>query len=132
MSRASRARAIASAAAVGGAGLVGAGGAFYGVLLGQSRLARHRIGEPVTKPPVADGVYGAGGVPVHLAVLGDSGAAGFGVERPEETTAAVIAAGLAREVGREVQLRCFAVVGAQSGDLQAQIDQIEPTGPMSR
>ena len=46
MSRARRARAIASAAAVGGAGLVGAGGAIYGVLLGQSRLARHRIGEP--------------------------------------------------------------------------------------
>ena len=129
MSRASRARGIASAAAVGGAGLVGAGGVIYGVMLGQSRLARHRIGEPVTKPPVADGTYGTGGVPVALAVFGDSGAAGFGVERPEETTAAVIAAGLAVELGREVQLRCFAVVGAQSGDLQTQIDQIEPNWP---
>lgn len=129
MSRASRARAIASAAAVGGAGLVGAGGAVYGVLLGQSRLARHRIGEPLSTPPVADGVYGTGEVPVSLAVLGDSGAAGFGVERPEQTTAAVIAAGLADELSREVQLRCFAVVGAQSGDLQGQIDQIEPGWP---
>jgi lysophospholipase L1-like esterase len=98
-------------------------------MLGQSRLARHRIGEPVTKPPVADGTYGTGGVPVALAVFGDSGAAGFGVEHPEETTAAVIAAGLAVELGREVQLRCFAVVGAQSGDLQTQIDQIEPNWP---
>lgn len=129
MSRASRARAIASAAAVGGAGLVGAGGAVYGVLLGQSRLARHRIGEPSTKPPVADGSYGRGGEPISLVVLGDSGAAGFGVERPEETTAAVTAAGLAAELGREVQLRCVAVVGAQSGDLQAQIDQIESQWP---
>lgn len=129
MSRASRARAIASAAAVGGAGLVGAGGAIYGVLLGQSRLARHRIGEPLTKPPVADGTYGSGEPTITLAVLGDSGAAGFGVERPEETTAAVTAAGLADAIGREVQLRCVAAVGAQSSDLQDQINQIAPDWP---
>ena len=129
MSRASRARAIASAAAVGGAGLVGAGGAVYGVLLGQSRLARQRIGEPTTPPPVADGVYGRGGEPVQLVVIGDSGAAGFGVEQPEETTAAVAAAGLAATLDREVWLRCLAVVGAQSGDLQGQIDQVEPDWP---
>jgi lysophospholipase L1-like esterase len=108
---------------------VGAGGAIYGVLLGQSRLARHRIGEPSTKPPTADGSYGRGGEPISLVVLGDSGAAGFGVERPEETTAAVAAAGLAAALEREVQLLCLAVVGAQSGDLQGQIDQIEPDWP---
>jgi lysophospholipase L1-like esterase len=129
VSRASRARAIASAAAVGGAGLVGAGGAVYGVLLSQSRLARHRIGEPTSTPPVSDGIYGHGGDPVQLVVLGDSGAAGFGVETPEETTAAVAAAGLAATLDREVHLLCLAVVGAQSGDLQRQIDQIEPHWP---
>lgn len=129
MSRASRARAIASAAAVGGAGLVGAGGAIYGVLLGQSALARHRIGEPLTTPPNADGRYGTGDDRVALVVLGDSGAAGFGVDHPEETTAAVIAAGLAATLGREVHLRCLAEVGAQSGDLQAQIDQMRAPWP---
>ncbi len=129
MSRASRARAIASAAAVGGAGLVGAGGVIYGVLLGQSRLARHRIGEPRTSPPAADATYGTGGDPIDLVVFGDSGAAGFGVERPQETTAAVIAAGLASRLHRCVQLRCVAVVGAQSADLQQQIDSIDPEWP---
>ncbi|MEO8107942.1 MAG: SGNH/GDSL hydrolase family protein [Actinomycetes bacterium] len=129
MSRASRARAIASAAAVGGAGLVGAGGAIYGVLLGQSRLARHRIGEPLTTPPAADGTYGSGGDPITLVVFGDSGAAGFGVDRAEDTTAAVAAAGLAAQLGRQVQLRCVAAVGAQSADLQLQIDAVDPHWP---
>lgn len=129
MSRASRARGIASAAAVGGAGLVGAGGAFYGVLLGQSALARHRIGEPLSTPPDANGSYGTGGERLSLVVLGDSSAAGFGVDHPEETTAAVTAAGLAAALDREVHLRCLAVVGAQSGDLQAQIDQLDAPWP---
>lgn len=129
MTRASRARAIASAAAVGGAGLVGAGGAFYGLLLGQSRLARRRIGEPEQAPLDADGGYGAGDAPIDLVVLGDSGAAGYGVTRPEQTTGAVIADELARAAGRPVRLRTLAEVGAQSGDLQAQIDRIEPDWP---
>lgn len=129
MTRASRARAIASAAAVGGAGLVGAGGAVYGLLLGQSRLARRRIGEPHEEPLDADGLYGSGDAPIRLVVLGDSGAAGFGVEHPEQTTGAVIARELAAATGRPVQLRTHAQVGAQSGDLQAQIDLIEPPWP---
>src|SRR4051794_7020964 len=129
MSRASRARAVASAAAVGGAGLVGAGGAFYGLLLGQSKLARRRIGRPDVAPPPADGGYGPDGEPVYLAVLGDSGAAGFGVEHPEQTTGAVMASELARTLDQQVQLQCVAVVGAQSGDLQKQIDEIASQWP---
>lgn len=129
MSRASRARAIASAAAVGGAGLVGAGGAIYGLLLGQTKLARHRIGEPDQEPLDADGTYGVGDEPVSLAVLGDSGAAGFGVEEPHETTGARLAAGLAEALGRPVELRSVAVVGAQSGDLDSQIDRLDPDWP---
>ena len=136
MSRASRARAIASAAAVGGAGLVGAGGAIYGLLLGQTKLARRRIGEPTQSPLNADGIYfpagdtnGDEGAPVTLLVLGDSGAAGFGVEHPEQTTGAAAASGLAQAVGRPVALRSFAVVGAQSGDLQGQLDLVEPPAP---
>lgn len=125
MSRASRARAISQAAAVGGAGLVGAGGAVYTLLRGQTALARRRIGVPDTPPPDPNGRYGHGsGEPVHLAVLGDSGAAGFGVERAEQTTGAMMAAGLALSIGRPVQLQCVAVVGAQSGDLAEQLEQV--------
>jgi lysophospholipase L1-like esterase len=144
VSRASRARAIASAAAVGGAGLVGAGGAIYGLLLGQTRLARRRIGQPVDGPLDADGLYSAEGdsppegadsngdgdsTAVSLVLLGDSGAAGFGVETPEQTTGAVTALGLSRAVGRPVRLTSLAAVGAQSGDLQGQIDRIDEPWP---
>jgi lysophospholipase L1-like esterase len=130
MSRASRARAIAKAAAYGGGGLVGAGGAFFGVLVGQAQLARHRIGPAEDEPLDADGRYGEGqGTPVRLAMLGDSGAAGFGVERPEETTGAVLAAAVAEASGRPVDYRSFAVVGAQSADLAAQVELAQAWGP---
>jgi len=131
MSRATRARAIASAAAVGGAGLVGVGGAVYGVLLGQTELARRRIGQPTEGPLDADGRYGSTetGAPVSLVILGDSGAAGFGVERPEQTTGAVCAQVLSQVLGRPVDLVSLAVVGAQSGDLEGQVDRLEPPWP---
>jgi lysophospholipase L1-like esterase len=131
MSRASRARAVASAAAVGGAGLVGVGGALYGLLLGQTQLARRRIGLPAEGPLDADGRYGASypTPPVSLVVLGDSGAAGFGVERPQQTTGAVCATALSRTLQRPVELVSLAVVGAQSGDLSGQIEQLVPPWP---
>ena len=130
LSRASRARDVAQAAAVGGAGLVGLGGAFYGLLLGQSRWARYRIGEPLALPPEPDPHYGDGNTaPVRLAILGDSAAAGFGVETPRETTGALIAHGLAVALNRPVELCCVAVVGAQSGDLQAQVQRSIDFGP---
>jgi lysophospholipase L1-like esterase len=138
VTRASRARAIAAAAAVGGAGLVGTGGAIYGLLLGQTRLARRRIGEFTEAPLDADGRYEpespaepgthvdpAQAEAVWLLVLGDSGAAGFGVDHPEQTTGAAAARALARVVGRPVVLQSLAVVGAQSGDLAGQLDQLE-------
>ena len=127
---------------MGGAGLVGAGGAIYGLLVGQTKLARRRIGESTNSPLNADGIYfpaeGSDGhdspadgsrSTVTLLVLGDSGAAGFGVEHPEQTTGAAAASGLAQAIGRPVALRSFAVVGAQSGDLQGQLDLVEPPTP---
>lgn len=133
MSRASRARAIAQAAAVGGAGLVGAGGAIYGVLLGQSRLARRRIGTPGDAPFDPSATYGADSSaavePIRIAMLGDSGAAGFGVEQVHDTTGAVIASLLSATLGRPVALQCWAVVGAQSEDLPGQIAQVLPFQP---
>jgi lysophospholipase L1-like esterase len=130
MSRASRARAIAKAAAYGGGGLVGAGGAFFGVLVGQARFARHRIGTPTEEPHDAGGRYGGAGTgePLRLAMLGDSAAAGLGVERADQTTGAVLAAGIAQASGRPVDLACFAVVGAQSSDLAGQVERAQAFG----
>lgn len=125
MSRASRARAVVQAAAVGGAGLVGVGGAFYGLLLTQARLARRRIGEPTEAPHDPNASYGDDATdPVRIAVLGDSSAAGFGVPSPELTTGALIAQGLADVMQRSVELTSVAVVGAQSGHLAGQVDSV--------
>ena len=130
LSRASRARAISSAAAVGGAGLVGAGGAVYGLLLGQAALARRRIGTATEPPPDPNARYGHGSAePIRLALLGDSGAAGFGVDTADQTTGALIASGLAIALKRPVDLHSVAVVGAQSGDLAEQVQQVLPRRP---
>jgi lysophospholipase L1-like esterase len=102
------------------------------LLLAQTKLARRRIGEPSAGPLDADGRYGdsaASTDPVSLVVLGDSGAAGFGVDHPEQTTGAAAAQGLALTLGRPVVLRSLAVVGAQSGDLQGQINLIDEPWP---
>ncbi|MDH4160222.1 MAG: SGNH/GDSL hydrolase family protein [Actinomycetota bacterium] len=124
MSRASRARGIAKAAAYGGGGLVGAGGAVFGLMVGQAQLARHKIGLPTEDPWDADGRYGDGPEPpVRLAILGDSGAAGLGVDSPAETTGAVLAQGLADASGRPVDFASFAVVGARSADLPPQVER---------
>ena len=135
MSRASRAAAIAKAAAYGGGGLVGAGSAVFAVLVGEAWFARHLIGPASQAPLTADGRYhphepGSGArtagteapEPLRLAVLGDSGAAGFGVDGPEQTTGAVLAQGLADGADRPIDFRCFAVVGAQSSQLTAQVN----------
>ncbi|HVQ89352.1 MAG TPA: SGNH/GDSL hydrolase family protein [Actinomycetes bacterium] len=129
MSRASRARAVAQAAAVGGAGLVGVGGAFYGLLLGQSKWARRRIGVPTERPPDPPTSFGGTVAPIRLALFGDSAAAGFGVSTPDETTGALLAAGLSQAMRQAVELRCFAVVGAQSGDLGAQVEDSTEFAP---
>ncbi len=128
MSRASQARRIAVAAAYGGGAVGAAGMILLGVLVGEARLARRTVGEPTTEPPVADGLYGperacsgAGPDPITLALLGDSGAAGFGVDRPAETPGALLAAGLSEVADRPVRLVNTAKVGARSADLLGQV-----------
>src|SRR4051794_34578997 len=56
-------------------------------------------------------------------MVGDSSAAGIGVERPEETPGAVIARSVAQTARRPVRLTRVAVVGAMSGDLDAQVTE---------
>ena len=123
MVRASRARRIAIVAAYGG-GTVGAAGAIlFGVLVGQARRARRTVGEPTTLAPAADGTYGPanGGAPLILAMLGDSCAAGFGVDLAAQTPGALVASGLAELSGRPVRLVNAAAIGARSEHL---IDQV--------
>jgi len=62
-------------------------------------------------------------------LLGDSSAAGYGVDRVEETPGALLASGVALRANRRVHLRELAVVGAQSSDLTAQIERALPSEP---
>jgi lysophospholipase L1-like esterase len=61
---------------------------------------------------------------VDIALIGDSGAAGYGVERVQETPGALLASGIADELDRRVHLRSFALVGAQSADLAEQVTRV--------
>ncbi len=125
-------RKVASVAAKGGGGafaLVGTAGA---LLWAEATLARKTIGVLTEeKPPDATGWYGRGrpGPALRVALLGDSSAAGYGVNRVEETPGAFLASGLAERADRRVHLREFAVVGARTSDLSSQIDRALPTQP---
>ena len=94
-------------------------------------MARRWIGTPFGKQgPQASGWYGAGvGEPIEMVMLGDSSAAGLGVDDPREAPGAVIAAGLASLTGRPVRLTVVAVVGAESRQLGDQIDRLLESGP---
>ncbi|HEX6150250.1 SGNH/GDSL hydrolase family protein [Nocardioides sp.] len=132
MGKAAAARRLAAAAAYGGGGLSLLGGGLYGLLVAEARLARRAIGEPRgAPPPDPTGWYGRGrpGPALKVALLGDSGAAGYGVDRVVETPGATLATGLGQAADRRVHLRAFAVVGAQSSHLAGQVDRALPTDP---
>jgi lysophospholipase L1-like esterase len=132
MGKAGAARKLAAAAAYGGGGLSLLGGALYGLLSAEARLARRTIGQMREDPPPdATGWYGRGrpGPAIRVALLGDSSAAGYGVERVEETPGALLASGISEHAGRRVYLREYAVVGAESSGLAAQIDRALPIEP---
>jgi hypothetical protein len=99
MGKAAAARRLASAAAFGGGGLSLMGMGLYGVLRGEAALARRMIGNAGDEPPPdSTGWYGRGrpGPAIKVALLGDSSAAGYGVERIVETPGAFFASGLAK------------------------------------
>ena len=122
MTRASRARRLATAAAYGGGGLTALGTLAVGTLAVEARLARRWVGRPFGEAgPDADGTYGDGdGAPLVLGVLGDSAADGLGADTPDQTPGAVVARGLADVSGRPVRLVGRARVGADSQDLDRQ------------
>jgi lysophospholipase L1-like esterase len=122
-------------AAVAAGTVGGLSGAAYGLLNEQSRRARRVIGPPENAPLRADGVYlpdgtgprprselPAGSQPLEFAVLGDSSAAGLGVNFPDELPGVRLARGLAEELERPVVLTTYATVGATSEELAAQVD----------
>lgn len=110
--------------------LGGLTGVAYGLVSEQSRRARVVIGVPDAPPLRADGVHGDGdGTPVRFAVLGDSMAAGLGVDDPAELPGVVLATGLADEVGVPVRLETYAISGSTSRDLAAQVDRVVADPP---
>jgi lysophospholipase L1-like esterase len=135
MSRARVARRIAAAAAYGGGGIGLLGVGLVGLLLAEAKIAEHQLDSLKGEPPRADGRYGtafaaADARPLRLAVLGDSTAAGFGVDRGRETPGALLAGGIASVAERPVDLFVVAANGATSEDLARQMDALlQLTGP---
>jgi lysophospholipase L1-like esterase len=132
MGKAGAARKLASAAVLGGGGLSVLGAGLYGVLTAEAKIARKTIGELRPDPvPDATGWYGRGrpGPAVKIALFGDSSAAGYGVDRVEETPGALLGSGVAEQGDRRVYLREFCKVGAVSADLRGQIDRALPIEP---
>ncbi len=131
MTRARAARRLAGAAAVGSGGLGLLGGSVYAVMRLQAAYARRVIGRATTPPPVADGTYGSqrGDRALRLLVVGDSSAAGYGMDDPSDTPPAMLASGLSHIAGRPVQVTSTAQVGARSSDLQRQLDRGLATRP---
>lgn len=131
MGRASAARRLVAAAAYGGGGLSVVGASLYGLLRAEATVARRTIGRTDGDPPDSTGWYGRGrpGPAVKVALLGDSSAAGYGVESVQDTPGAHLASGVAEGANRRVYLRSVAFVGAQTRDLSRQIDRalgVEP------
>ncbi len=131
MGKAAAARRLVAAAAYGGGGLSVVGASLYGLLRAEATLARRTIGNATIVPPDPTGWYGRGrpGPALKVALLGDSSAAGYGVESVLQTPGAQLASGLAEGADRRVYLRSVAAVGAQTRALSAQMDRalrIEP------
>lgn len=126
MTRGLSLRRVAGAVAYGGGGLSLVGATFGGLIAAEVAAARRLIGNAEGDPPSATGWYGHGrpGPAVKIALLGDSSAAGYGVDHVEETPGAHLASNIAEALDRRVYLVSSAKVGAQTKDLDAQIDRV--------
>ena len=126
-------RKAAAAALLSGGGLTVLAGASVGLVVAEAKMARKSIGPALSAPPAADGLYGehlarSGERPLRLAMLGDSTAAGYGVERPEQTPGALLAGALVAHTGCPVLFRSEARVGAASDELEGQVDRLLEDG----
>jgi lysophospholipase L1-like esterase len=132
VTRANVARRLAAGAAYGGGGVGLLGAALVALLREEARSARRKVEARTAKedPPPGDGVYGRGrGKPIVLAVIGDSSAVGLGVDRASQTPGVLVAAALTELAERPVRLVRLAVSGAESRDLDEQVDRALPEHP---
>jgi lysophospholipase L1-like esterase len=125
MSRERVARRLAAAVAYGGGGIGLLGAGFAGLLLAEAKIAAVKLDVLQGEPLPADGCYGLelasdGAEPLTLVVLGDSTAAGFGVDRADRTPGVLLAGGIAAIAERPVRLTVVAANGAVSADLERQ------------
>lgn len=129
-SAARAAKRLAQAAAVGGGGLGLIGATLYGVLTAEAEYAKRVIGPMRYYPTPGNGLFGRyPGHPITFAILGDSSAAGYGTESPDETPGVLLASGLAELAKRPVRLVDVAKTGAKSTDLARQVDTALLAGP---
>jgi len=120
------AKRLATATVYGGGSVALGGVALAALLREEARAARRKVEARTSKddPPSGDGIYGRGrGKPLVFAVLGDSSAVGLGVERGAETPGVLIAAALTELAERPVRLVRLAVTGAESRELDEQVDR---------
>ena len=111
----------------------------YGVLFTEAKLARRTVGTPFEQAPPSPTACttraaSAPADPGHrrrsqLAVLGDSTAAGLGVDHAGRDPGRDHRHRSGRGLGRTVRLVNVAVSGAQSRDLADQVERRWPTQP---
>ena len=128
MGKAGAARKLAAAAAYGGGGLTAASATMFAVIATEARIARRLIGRTDDPVPDATGWYGRElpGPAIRIALLGDSSAAGYGVDTVEQTPGARLGAGVAQLSGRRVFIRELCRVGARSWELPGQVERALP------
>ncbi len=120
--------------AVGGL-VAGGAGLLAGVMYGEVKLAERRIPLAIDPPPVSnDTTWAAAGVsprrvPIRIAMLGDSTAAGYGVSRDRDTPAAQLAIRISEAARRPVHVTNVAVVGAETPDLLPQLTALARKRP---
>lgn len=116
----------AATGAVGSVTLLAAGAALTAATLAvEAWLASRRPYLPAASAPHLEGEFGdgsTGGAPLRLTLLGDSAAAGVGVQSVAETVGGRLAARLAGE-GRRVRLSGAAIAGSRTGDLGPQVSR---------
>lgn len=119
--------------AVGVGATVAAG--LAGLMWGEGKLAKRRIPVSTDAPPVSHNtIWAALGVsptrpPIRIALVGDSTAAGYGAHRERDTPAAQFAIGISEVARRPVHVTNVAVVGAESKDLEPQVDELVRNPP---
>ena len=123
--------AVAGVAVRGGAGVLAATASAGAVLAAEAQLARRVIGKIDDPVRDASGWYGRGlpGPSLRVALLGDSLAAGYGVEEVVNTPGARLATGIAESLERRVHLKMFAVTGSETKHLEPQVEQAVAFAP---